>query len=410
MHPNQPPADPVVRQLVTLAKAGLSRRRFMALGGLGAAGLGLSACAPPSPPTGAAASVTYPKDVSATDKTLKFASWTAYLDYDETTKSHPTLDAFMQASGIKVSYSEDIDDNDTYFNKIAPQLRANQSIDRDIVVFTDWMANRIIQQGLCQPLDLIQMPHATNLLPSLKEISFDPGRRNSLPWQGGFGGICYNRTKLGRDLKSVADLWADDLKGRIVVLSEYRDPVGLIMQANGVDISGPFTKEQVQSAMDEVSAKIASGNIRRVKGNSYLEDLKSGNAVAGIVWSGDIFTLRTETKDDGWQFVLPESGGTIWTDNMMIPITSDHQANAMKLMDYYYEPAVAAQVSQYINYVSPVVGAKVEMEKLDPELAKNPFIFPDEAFLASHKVQSFRALTPAEDADYSAMWEKVVGN
>ena len=404
------PADPMIAQLVGLARAGINRRRLLGLGGLGAASLALAACSPPAPPAGAGEAVVYPKDISATDKTLRFANWTAYLDYDETTKTYPTLDAFMKASGITVAYSEDIDDNDTYFNKVAPQLRAGQSIDRDIVVFTDWMANRVIQQRLSQPLDLIQMPHATNLLPALKEVTFDPGRRWSLPWQGGFAGLCYHRGKVGRDLKTIDDLWADDLKGKVVVLSEYRDPVGMLMQTKGIDISGPFTKDQVQAAMDEISAKVASNNIRRIKGNSYIEDLKSGNAIAGIVWSGDIFTLRAETQDDQWQFVLPESGGTIWTDNMMIPITSNHQRNAMALMDYYYEPEVAAEVAAYINYVSPVVGAQAAMEKIDAELAKNDFIFPSEKFLTDHKVQSFRALTPTEDAEYSAMWERVVGN
>ena len=156
--------------------------------------------------------------------------------------------------------------------------------------------------------------------------------------------------------------------------------------------------------------RIDDGSIRRVKGNAYLEDLKSGNAVAAIAWSGDIFTLRAETEDDNWKFVIPESGGTLWTYNMMIPITSTHRANAEKLMDYYYEPEVAAQVAAWVNYVCPVQGAQEILAKDDPELAADPFIFPTEKFLTDKHVESFRALTPEEDADYSARWAKVVGN
>ncbi len=332
------------------------------------------------------------------------------MDTSADGSTYPTLAEFEKRTGIKVTYSVDIDDNNTYFSKVAPLLQARSSFDPDIFVFTDWMANRVLRNGYAQPLDLIQMPHASNLLPSLKEVSFDPGRHYSLPWQGGFGGIGWNRTKLGRDLRTIDDLWADDLKGRVVVLSEMRDTVGMVMQSQGVSIAGDFTSDQVQKAMDVISARIASGHIRRVQGNAYLQELKSGNALAGIVWSGDMASLQTESPDVDWQFTLPESGATLWTDNMMVPITSAHRSNALKLMDYYYEPAVAAQLAAYVNYVCPVVGAQEELAKTDPKLAESWTIFPGTDFLQKHNVQTFRALGSDEDTQYSAMWAKVVGN
>ncbi len=415
MKPLRPPADPVARGLVRAAMSAgrdrsLSRRSLMGASLLGGAAAALSACAPPAPPASGAAKVALPTDVSATDKTLRWANWTAYLDYDEETKNYPTLEAFMKESGIQVSYSEDIDDNDSYFNKIAPQLRAKQDVGRDIFTFTDWMANRVIRDGMVQPLELIRMPHATNLLEPLKDVSFDPGRRYSLTWQSGFAGIGYDKSKVGRELKSLDDLWSEDLKGKIVVLSEFRDTLGLIMLQQGVDISQGFGKDQFQAAVDEIDKRISEGYIRRVKGNSYLEDLKSGNAIAGIVWSGDLFILRAETENDNWQFVIPESGGTLWSDNLMIPITSTHRRNAMELMDYYYQPEVAAEVAAWVNYVCPVQGAQAAMEKIDPELAESPFIFPDDAYFKDNNIKGFRALTPEEDAEYSGIWAKAVGN
>ena len=390
-----------------------SRRRLLASAGAAAAvaatAAAASGCAPPPPPAAGAAKLDLPQDVSATERLAKWANWTAYLDYDDKTKKYPTLEAFKKKSGMAVTYSEDIDDNDSYFNKIAPQLRAGQDIDRDIFVFTDWMANRVIREKLCQPLELIRMPHAANLLEKLKDVSFDPGRQFSLTWQSGFAGIAYDKAKVGRDLKTIDDLWAPDLKGKVVVLSEYRDTIGLIMQSQGVDPSGPFTDAQFQAAADVVSKRIADGSIRRVKGNSYLQDLQSGNAIAGIVWSGDIFVLRAETNNPNWTFLLPESGGMLWSDNMMIPITSRHRRNAEMLMDYYYQPEVAAQVAAYVNYVCPVQGAQAEMEKIDPELARSPYIFPTASFLAKN-AKVFRALSAAEDAKYGAIWAKVVGN
>jgi spermidine/putrescine transport system substrate-binding protein len=390
-----------------------SRRRLLASAGAAAAvaatAAAASGCAPPLPPAAGATKLNLPQDLSATQRTAKWANWTAYLDFDDKTKKYPTLEAYKKKSGMAVTYSEDIDDNDSYFNKIAPQLRAGQDIDRDIFVFTDWMANRVIREKLCQPLELIRMPHAANLLDKLKDVSFDPGRQFSLTWQSGFAGIAYDKSKVGRDLKNVSDLWAPDLKGKIVVLSEFRDTLGLLMQTQGVDPSGPFTKAQFETAADEVTKRISDGNIRRVKGNSYLQDLQSGNAIAGIVWSGDIFVLRAETENPNWTFVLPESGGMLWSDNMMVPITSRHRRNAEMLMDYYYQPEVAARVAAYVNYVCPVQGAQAEMEKIDPELAKSPYIFPSESFLARN-TKVFRALDAQEEADYGAAWAKVVGN
>ena len=426
--PPDDPDDPDVGALVRAARASLSRRRLLAGAGVGLVGAGLAACAPPLPPaylnpTGTSAATatapgapapapTLPIDVSATDKRVAWANWTAYLDYDEQQKTYPTLQAFTTLTGIRVAYTEDIDDNDTYVAKVRPQLQATprQDIGRDIFVFSDWMANRLIRDGMVQPLDLIRMPHAANLLDSLKDVSFDPGRRYSLTWQSGFAGIGYDRSKVGREITSLADLWAPDLKGRVVAVSEFRDTAGLIMQQQGVDVAGRFTKDQVAAALDEVAKRLADGNIRRIKGNSYLEDLKSGNAIAGIVWSGDLFTLRNETENDDWKFVIPDSGGILWSDNMMIPVTSTHRRNAMTLMDYYYRPEVAARVAAYVNYVCPVAGAQQELAKTDPDLAANPFVFPTDAWIADHRIQVFRALEPAEDAEYSRMWSKVVGN
>ncbi len=404
--------DPAVRQLAELARASVSRRRFLGGAGAGLAALGLAACAPPEPPAGGKPEIKLPKDVSATDKTLAWANWTAYLDVNDETTKHDTLEAFIAETGIAASYSEDIDDNDSYVSKIRPQLQATppQDIKKDIITLTDWMANRMIRDQLVQPLELIHIPNAGRLLEPLKDVSFDPGRQYSLTWQSGFAGIGYDKSKVGRELKSLKDLWADDLKGKITVLSEFRDTVGLIMLSQGVDISGAFTKDQVAAGMDEVTKRVAGGNIRRIKGNAYMEDLKSGNAIAGIVWSGDISILRAETKNDNWEFVVPDSGGTLWSDNLMIPITSTHRRNAHKLMDFYYRPDVAAKVAAYVNYICPVTGAQEEMKKIDPELADSPLIFPTAQWITEHNVKGFRALSAAEDEEYSKMWAKVVGN
>jgi spermidine/putrescine transport system substrate-binding protein len=397
--------DPMFRELV---RAQLTRRSV--LRGAGGAGVAAALAACGTGDTGDTSSkpAETVKDTSAQDKVVRWANWPAYLDYDEKSKKYPTLEKFQQQSGIKATYAEDIDDNDSYYGKVQGQLKNGDDICKDVVVLTDWMAGRMIRQGYVQELDLAKIPNSKNLNAKLQDVDFDPGRKHSLTWQSGYAGIGYRKDKVGRELKTLDDLWAPDLKGKIVVLSEMRDTVGLIMLSQGVDISSDFSEDDFNKGLDVLQKQVDSGQIRQVKGNSYLEDLRSGNAIACIGWSGDILLAQFEEEDPNYVFQLPDTGGTLWSDNLMVPIGSPHLTNAEKLIDFYYEPAIAAEVAAYVNYICPVDGAKAEMEKIDPSLVDSPLIFPTAEDLANVKV--FRSLTPAEETTFSEAFQKVIGN
>ena len=411
---SRPPLSP---QAAAIVRSQLTRRSMLA--GTGALGLGaLAACGTSGTPTtsgsapasGTASGDGKPQaavDRSATDKTVNWANWTLYLDYDDKTKKYPTLEAFQKQTGIKATYAEDIDDNDSYYGKIAGQLKNGQDIGKDLIVFTDWMAARVIEQGYVQRFDPGSIPNKKNIAAAYQNPDYDPGRNYSLTWQGGFAGLAWNKEKVPGGLHSVADLWKPELKGRVEVLSEMRDTIGLIMGSQGVDISHKFTDDQFMAGIEELQKHVSSGQIRAVKGNSYKEDLISGDALAVIAWSGDITQINFENGNK-WEFALPDSGGTLWADNLLIPIGSPHKRNAETLINYYYEPKVAAQVAAYVNYICPVEGAQAEMEKIDPSLAKNPFIFPDAAFL--QKAKMFRTLTAQEQTKYASAFQKVLGN
>ncbi len=400
--PTNSPLSPETRAII---RAQMSRRGLLAgAGGLGAAGL-LAACGTKSGSSGTKAAIA--TDVSDKEKVARWANWTLYLDYDSNTKNYPTLEAFKKSSGIDVTYAEDVDDNNTFYGKVAGQLKLGKDIGYDIVTLTDWMAGRWIRLGYTQAFDEAAIPNKVNILPVLKDVSFDPGRTNSLTWQTGFAGFGWNKALLPKGVHTLDDLFAPANKGRIEVLSEMRDTMGIIMQYQGVDISQSFTENEFMNAVDFLEKHISDGFIRQVKGNSYKEDLISGDAVAVIGWSGDLFQLASENKDK-FEFAIPESGGTLWSDNLMIPSTSPHKKNAEAVINNYYDPAVAAQVAAYVNYVCPVEGAQAEMEKIDPALAKSPYIFPDAAALA--KVKVFAALTPAEETKYQTAFQKATGN
>ncbi|MGB9035250.1 MAG: spermidine/putrescine ABC transporter substrate-binding protein [Paeniglutamicibacter sp.] len=387
-----------------IAEAQASRRGVLAgAGGLALAGL-LAACGTAGSKSSAGPSAAV--DLSGEQKLVSWANWTLYLDYDDETKKYPTLERFMKESGITATYAEDIDSNDTYYGKIQAQLAAGKDIGQDIITPSDWMSERLIRQGYVQEIDHANIPNIKNLLPELRDVRFDPGRTKSLTWQSGFTGLAWNKEAFPRGLKNVSDLWDPALKGRVTVLDEMRDTMPMLLLDHGVDIQGDWGENEYGNSLDVLERNIANGQIRQVKGNSYKQDFISGDAIAGLVYSGDITQLNFE-EGDKWEFVMPEAKGLIWSDNFMVPIGATHKTNAEKLMDFYYDPDVAAEVAAYVNYVCPVVGAREAMEKIDPDLVDNPLIFPTEEFLSLSSTE--RAMSVEEETQFQNMFQQVIG-
>lgn len=394
--PGNPGENDLLGQLENASKAFLSRRALLA----GASGAAAATMMGVEGATSAHAA-------AAAGKTVRWANWGLYLDFDNKTKKYPTLEAFQKATGIKATYQEAIDDNDTFTAKVAPQLRLKKDIGYDVVTMTEWKAAQWVASGFVQKLDDAAVPNKKNVQASLLNRPFDVGRHYSLPWAGIIAGIAWSKSALPKGLKTLDDLFAPANKGRIEVLSEMRDTIGLIMMWQGVDISKSFTDAQFQKAVDFLQKKIKDGYIRQVKGQSYAEDLISGDAIAVIGWSGDINQLNLQ-NGNRFGFAVPESGGTFSTDNLMIASTSPNKAAAEALINYYYDPAVAAKVANYITYVCPVNGAKEAMAKINPKQVNNPLIFPTDAMWKNLKV--FRELNPTDTAKYAKIFQKAIGN
>ncbi len=339
---------------------------------------------------------------------VRWANWTLYLDVDESGKNYPTLEAFEKEFGLDAIYSEDINDNDEFFGKVQGQLKLGEDIGYDLITPTDWMAARFIRLGYTQKFDKANIPNAKNILDSLASPSFDPNRDSSLTYQSIMAGLGWNTAVNPKGMKSIDDLWTPQNKGKVIVLSEMRDTIGVILLSQGVDIT-TVTEDQFMNAVDFLEKKIADGFIRGVKGNEYKEDLISGDATAVIAWAGDLFQLSNENAGK-FDFAIPESGGTISGDNFLIPSTASAEGkkNAETLINYYYDPAIAAEVAAYVNYVTPVKGAQEEMAKFDPELAKSEYIFPTEKTLS--RLNVFKALTPAEESAWTEAFQKAAGN
>lgn len=340
-------------------------------------------------------------DVSARERSLVISNWTGYIDPRK--KATSTVAQFQEMSGITVDYNVDVNDNAEFYAKVKNQLGSCDPIDRDMIILTDWMAARMISLGWIQPLDKAAVPNLhDNLIDSLRNIQWDPKLEYHAPWQSGLTGIAYNAAEVG-EIRSFEELISrPDLNGKITLLSEMRDTMAFMLRVVGAD-PDQFTEDQWQNALDRLRKVIADGQLRSFAGNNYLQELSGGNVLACEAWSGDVIQAQFENPDI--KFVVPEEGLSLWSDNMLIPNQASHQANAEKWIDYYYDPAVAAKLAAWVNYICPVAGAREEMEKLDPSLVDNPLIFPDEDFLAN--TFDFMPLDDRQNAQYEKEWADV---
>ena len=338
--------------------------------------------------------------------TLRFSNWTLYIDRDEKTKKSPTLDQFKQKTGTTVKYVEDINDNATYFGKIQRPLSQGQSIDRDIIVLTDnsRFPGVLIKRGWAEKLDKSAIPNIANLQDSLAHPSFDPNRDYSLPWQSGMTGIASNLKLTKKPVTTIDQLLEDPkLKGKVTLLTEMADAMSLVMLANGDDPT-KVDDASFDRAYKRIEKAVKNDQIRQFTGNDYTGPLSKGDLHAAMSWSGDVVQLTADNPNLEWH--LADSGGDIWTDNMLIPTGGDVYT-ASTFMNFVYDPKIAAQIAAYVNYVSPVKGAKAELAKIDPKLADNTLIFPDEETLSKVKIFDAEALN---NEDYVEKWQTLIGS
>jgi spermidine/putrescine transport system substrate-binding protein len=376
-----------------------SRRQFlgrsaMAAGGLAFGGGLLASCAKKAAEAPAAAGTAA---TAAPKGPLRISNWPLYID-------EKTVPEFSAATGISVEYNEDINDNNEFFAKIDEPLKRNQSIDRDIVILTDWMVGRMVALGYCAPLDDAKFPNKANLLDSLRDVSFDPGRKYSVPWVSGMTGIGYNPKKTGRELTSIEDLFDPKFKGQVTMLTEMRDTLGLVMLGLGADPT-KATLEDAKAACAKIGKARESGQVRAFTGNDYAADLAAGNIAVAIAWSGDIQGLAADNPDLRW--IAPKEGAMLFSDNMLIPKTSDRTDAAHAWLNWCYDPAHSAQIVSGAPYLSAVRGAGAELAKIAPELAESPLVNPPDEI--RNRLSVFRALSESEDQEFNRMFQDAIG-
>jgi spermidine/putrescine transport system substrate-binding protein len=383
-----------------------TRRQFITRGGLAAGGLAfapqiLAACGNDdegSSGGGGSSSGVY------------FENWPEYIDTaDDGAVDGPgtTLANFTEQTGIDIRYTEVYNDNNEYFAKIQPILSQGNTIAPNLIAPTYWMAGRLINLEWVDKLPFDKIPNASNLVASLQKPPSDPTGEYSLPWQAGMAGIAYNLNATGgKELTSVADLWDPSLSGKVAMLTEMRDTLGIIALSEGIDISTADTMEDYEAAFATLQEQVDSGQIRQFTGNEYVGPLEDGTLAACIAWSGDVLGMNNPDV----RFVIPDSGGTLWFDTMVIPKGASGVDDVAEWMNFVYDPVNAAQITESVQFISPVEGVQDELRSMGGDaaaLADNPLLFPDEA--TEERLYTFATLSDDEEAAFDERFSTISG-
>jgi spermidine/putrescine transport system substrate-binding protein len=365
----------------------LSRRDFLVRSGLLAVG-GSSVLAACSSDSGSDSTDSSSAGSGSSGKggVVRIGTWPLYIENDTDPQESATIKAFTKATGIKVEYSSTIDGNDSFTSKYEGDLKAGKDIGFDVVVPTSWMAARWIQNGWTQEIPADLVPNKANLLDSMANPVWDAGRKFSLPFAVIQTGIAYYPEKVGGDITNLAGLLDPKIKGKVTILSELRDAVGLFLLADGVKPEDASI-DQCLAAIGKIKAVRSAGQFRKVTGNGYIEDLRLGDVSACMAWSGDVASIQAEKPDLKW--VLPSDGAMSSVDTMIIPKGGNAEMAAAWL-NFLYDPTVSGPLFEAISYSSPVKGAGKSMSA---EAAGNELINP----AADANLHEFRQLTDEEN-------------
>ncbi len=404
-------------RLDALAARTLSRRDLLRAGGKGGIGLAaaalLAACGGTSAGT---SSTSTPSALPPLAHELSIAQWPLYIDPGKKGAQSPTLVAFEDQTGIKVTYRENINDNAAFFGKLLPEMSANQDPGYDLITLSDWVVVKMDRLGWLAEIDHAALPTVTaNIGPAFADPPYDPGNAHSIPWQGGITGIAYDPRKTGRTLTKFADLWDPALKGHVGMLTEMVDTMNLTLLMLGVDIQDA-TVDDAKKAQAKLIEQRDAGIVRQYYGQDYTRALSQGDTWATMAWSGDVFQMKLSNPE--LEFVVPEEGGILWVTPMELLRTAQHPADAHAFLDFVYQPEVATQITEWVAYVTPVpavqdivrqhaaAASKPADRSYLQALAESPLVFPTEDMLAN--LHSYKVLSAEEEQAWDDLFSQVL--
>jgi spermidine/putrescine transport system substrate-binding protein len=349
-----------------------------------------------------------PRELPPLAHELKIAQWPLYID-------KKTVPRFEQESGIDVTYKEVINDNQEFYGTISEPLAAGKETGWDLIALSDWVVSKMNRAGWLESLDHSLLPSVTsNLGDAFRDPPYDPGNAHSVPWQGGITGIAYNTEFVDSEPTRFEDLWDPSLRGHVGMLTEMVDTMNLTLLTLGVDPQ-EATVADAARAQERLLEQRDMGIVRGYYGNDYINGLARGDLWASMAWSGDIFWLSQDRPEV--RFVVPEEGGILWTTPLEMPKGAQHPRDAHAFLDFVYQPQIAANITEWVGYITPVPKVKGILleraraaDKADASflrgLAESPLVFPSPEIEA--KLHSYKVLSTDEEREWNELFQQVI--
>lgn len=321
---------------------------------------------------------------SSSGEVLNVYNWGDYIDESLLTK-------FEEETGIKVVY-------DTFSSNEDMYIKVKQGIDAyDILVPSDYMIERLIDEDLIQEIDLSKIPNFEKVNNNLKNPDFDPENKYSIPYFWGTGGIIYNSSFIKDEITSWKDLFNEKYSGQIIMYNSSRDSIAIALKALGYSMNSTDLKE-LEEAKDLLIKQ--KPHVFAYQADEGRDTLVSGDAAIGFMYSGDALNMISQNPD--LKYVLPKEGANIWFDAMVIPKSSQNLEAAHKFIDFMCRPENAAVNAEYsVGFSSPIDDA---IELLPDEIKNSEVAYPDNDLLKNGEIYKNDASILAE---YDRIWTEV---
>lgn len=318
------------------------------------------------------------------EEVINVYNWGDYID-------ESLLDKFEEETGIRVVY-------DTFSSNEDMYIKVKQGIDAyDIIVPSDYMIERMIEEGMLSEIDLSLIPNFEKVNENLKNPEFDPENKYSVPYFWGTGGIIYNSKEITDDINSWSDLFDEKYSGEILMYNSSRDSIAVALKSLGYSMNSTDLNE-LEEAKDLLIAQ--KPHVLAYQADEGRDTIVSGDANIGFMYSGDALMMIEQNPD--LKYVLPEEGPNIWFDAMVIPSSSENSEGAHKFINFMLEPENAAINAEYsVGFSSPVDEA---IELLPDEIKNSEVAYPDNSLLENGEVYKNSTEILSE---YDRIWTEV---
>ena len=311
-------------------------------------------------------------------------NWGVYID-------ESVLDDFTAETGIEVVY-------DTYdSNEAMYGVLKNEGASYDVVIPSDYMISRMIDEDMLQPINFDNIPNFADVDPELKNPDYDPENLYSVPYMWGLLGIIYNTTMVEEVPTSWETMFDERYTDNIFMFNNSRDAIGLALKYLGYSYN-TTDKAEIAEAVDLLIQQKPLVNSYGM--DDIFEKMQSGSVAVGAYYYGDFLTMQEINPD--LAFCLPEEGTNLYVDAMCIPKNAENKENAEAFINYMCSTAAGLKNCEEIWYSTPLLSVR---EELDEETANDPYAYPDETVLA--QCESFKNLPQDTLLLYDEEWTRL---